>query len=72
MGLSVLFEEGIRYHEILFSDASLGLGRVHWCILKANDEMYRRKYVIEEDDSEKEDNDFALKPVKMDVNEFTS
>ena len=70
MGLLVLFEEEIGYHKILFSGASLGLGRVHWCILKAHNEMYHMMYRIEEDNSEKEDDDSAIKPVKMDVTPF--
>lgn len=42
------------------------LGKVHWYILKAANEMYRREYKIEE----KEDNGSTIKFVKMGVTPF--
>ena len=35
----------IKIHEILFDGSSLQMGKIHWYILRASNEMYERQYV---------------------------
>jgi len=43
-----MFEEEIKLHEALFSGSSLEIGKIHWCIQKADTEMESRSYIRQE------------------------